>query len=255
MNSGTGRNRVQRKPIIEEESPTDKTDNQYDLACRERFLFVLQNLVGQNVEVQMLDGTVYEGLFYTSTLYGSEDIRVVLKTAQEKTPAVIQDGKKPSVSKEDLEGATLILEYVDVLQIIARKMDAKKPPAAEKKACLSEFKTDTDISSKAHHIREHILEEVDHSWLASSPNQFEISEQGLDWDAGAGACIAPTLTNGLDSEEAAHWDQFEANKRLFNVSSNFDENLYTIPLDKTKMSNEQIARPERLAREIEGQKK
>ena len=40
--------------------------------------------------------------------------------------------------------------------------------------------------------------------------------------------------------------------RLFNVTSSFDENLYTTPLDKGSLSMEQRAHAERMAAEIEG---
>lgn len=39
--------------------------------------------------------------------------------------------------------------------------------------------------------------------------------------------------------------------RLFNVTSSFDENLYTTPLDKTTLTRDQKARAERIAAEIE----
>ncbi|CAN0277191.1 unnamed protein product, partial [Ectocarpus fasciculatus] len=40
--------------------------------------------------------------------------------------------------------------------------------------------------------------------------------------------------------------------RLFNVTSTFDENLYTTPLDTGSLSREQMAHAERMAAEIEG---
>jgi hypothetical protein len=48
------------------------------------------------------------------------------------------------------------------------------------------------------------------------------------------------------------WDQFETNKRLFNVRSSFNEDLYTKKLDLTSTTKEQIARADRIAKEIEG---
>ena len=51
---------------------------------------------------------------------------------------------------------------------------------------------------------------------------------------------------------ASDWDQFETNKRLFNVRSSFNEDLYTKKLDLGSMTKEQIARADRIAKEIEG---
>lgn len=48
------------------------------------------------------------------------------------------------------------------------------------------------------------------------------------------------------------WDQFETNKRLFNVRSSFNEDLYTKKLDLASTTKEQIARADRIAKEIEG---
>lgn len=48
-----------------------------------------------------------------------------------------------------------------------------------------------------------------------------------------------------------NWDQFEVNKKLYNVKSTYDENLYTSKLDKSKISRDQQERAARLAAEIE----
>ena len=48
------------------------------------------------------------------------------------------------------------------------------------------------------------------------------------------------------------WDQFEVNKRLYNVNSTFDENLYTKKLNKSELTKEQIRKADKYAREIEG---
>lgn len=40
--------------------------------------------------------------------------------------------------------------------------------------------------------------------------------------------------------------------RLFNVTSTFDENLYTTPLNKNALTTAQMAHAERMAAEIEG---
>lgn len=50
---------------------------------------------------------------------------------------------------------------------------------------------------------------------------------------------------------AGNWNQFEANKRLYNVKSSYDENLYTKKLDKSLLSQEQIQLAESIAKAIE----
>jgi len=59
----------------------------------------------------------------------------------------------------------------------------------------------------------------------------------------------------LDSNKGkggSNWDQFETNKRLFNVPSSFNEDMYTKKLDLGSMTREQIERADRIAKEIEG---
>ena len=58
----------------------------------------------------------------------------------------------------------------------------------------------------------------------------------------------------MNSSSGGHgWDQFETNERLYNVTSTYDENIYTKKLDKSTLTLEQQRQAERLAREIESQ--
>ena len=47
------------------------------------------------------------------------------------------------------------------------------------------------------------------------------------------------------------WDQFAVNKQKFGVTSDFQEETYTTKLDRSKMTAEQRAKAEKIAREIE----
>lgn len=56
-----------------------------------------------------------------------------------------------------------------------------------------------------------------------------------------------------DSLGKGGWDQFAANEKLYNVRSDYDEDLYTTKIDKSNPRYKQVAaQAERLAREIEG---
>ena len=49
------------------------------------------------------------------------------------------------------------------------------------------------------------------------------------------------------------WDQFKANEALFGLKSDYNENIYTTTIDRSKPSyREREARAHRLAQEIEG---
>lgn len=56
----------------------------------------------------------------------------------------------------------------------------------------------------------------------------------------------------MQSTSTGGWDQFEVNRTKFGVKSTYDENLYTKRIDYSSMTPEQIAKAERIAREIEG---
>ena len=49
-------------------APSDRTTS-----VRDRFLFVLINLLGKTVIVHLLDGTVLEGVLHTANIEGSKD--------------------------------------------------------------------------------------------------------------------------------------------------------------------------------------
>jgi hypothetical protein len=57
--------------------------------------------------------------------------------------------------------------------------------------------------------------------------------------------------SGLTPSQGGTWNQFSANSRLFDVTSSFDENLYTTKLDVSKLTPQQIDRANKLASEIE----
>jgi hypothetical protein len=68
------------------------------------------------------------------------------------------------------------------------------------------------------------------------------------WVPEAGADVDLSLESG----DRTNWDQFEANARLFGVSSAYDENIYTTRIDRSAPSNlRREADAARIAREIE----
>jgi PAB1-binding protein PBP1 len=70
------------------------------------------------------------------------------------------------------------------------------------------------------------------------------------WDGGADTAVDLAL-DGPNSKKP--WDQFEANERLYGVTTNYDESFYTTTIDKSHPKyKEREAEAERLAKEIEG---
>jgi hypothetical protein len=98
----------------------------------------------------------------------------------------------------------------------------------------SEINTDCELGSK-------------HSQSSSSHRDL----QAID-----SAWLLPETQTTFDSTHpqksaAAKWDQFEVNRRLYNVPDTFDEKFYTKVLDPTTITKEQRDHAEKLAHLIE----
>jgi PAB1-binding protein PBP1 len=93
---------------------------------------------------------------------------------------------------------------------------------------ISEFRTDTDISSNTV-VRERTLQK----WEPAADTNANLSLES--------------------STQSAGWDQFATNERLFGVRSDYDENIYTTTIDRSHPQYaERAALAEKKAREIEG---
>jgi hypothetical protein len=72
------------------------------------------------------------------------------------------------------------------------------------------------------------------------------SNSGTNNQQGGAATTSSNMSGSI-----GQWDQFKANKELFNVDATFDENLYTTELDTSNMDAKKVAEAKRIAREIE----
>jgi PAB1-binding protein PBP1 len=94
----------------------------------------------------------------------------------------------------------------------------------------SSFRTDSAISgstNQGHRVLE--------KWVPDAPEEIDGS-------------LESTRTRST-----GHWDQFAENERLFNIKTDYDENIYTTPIDKRHPQYKQrAAEADRKAREIEG---
>ncbi|CAM9589647.1 unnamed protein product [Chrysoparadoxa australica] len=204
--------------------PNKLAGDAYDITCRDRFIGIAKSMVGERVEVQMKDGSTHEGIFHTCTPFRDCKFQIVLRGVR-----VVPQGQAEQDGVHDAYLQTVHLDAADMVQLQARHF-----PVQERRRPVG-FATDTKISGKPQPGRMRELEHVDSSWVAPSPRSGSGGQ-----DAG-----------GLRSSGGKKWDQFEANKRLFNVTSSYDENLYTTPLDKSSLSAEKQRHADRMAREIE----
>ncbi|KAI0226349.1 poly(A)-binding protein binding protein [Massospora cicadina] len=185
----------------------------------DRALYLFAFLLGQTVEVTTQAGDVFEGLLHGCST--DADLGVVLKLARPIHPEVGEDTPR-----------VLVFLPKDIISISAINLDLTMP-APVKGLRGQGFNTDTGISGHSGEIKERELERwvpdqksnLPFMTLEDTPNQF--------------------------MDEKGKWDQFAANETLFNVTSNYDELIYTTAIDRTVPNfkeNEKVAA--RLANEI-----
>lgn len=76
---------------------------------------------------------------------------------------------------------------------------------------------------------------------------------GRDLQSVASSWLSPETSTSLEGGRGGigQWNQFEVNKRLYNVQNTYDENLYTKRLDKGSLTKEQVRKADKVARAIE----
>ncbi|GAA0149728.1 RNA metabolism protein [Lithospermum erythrorhizon] len=197
---------------------------------RERLVYLTTCFIGHNVEVQVMNGSVYSGIFHATN---AEDFGIILKMAQ-----LIKDGSRGAKSNSDLfnkpPSKVLIIPSEELVQVIAKGVpvtcDGSTPELLVENK--QELMTDSYISQSRHVEMQRELER----WVPDD----DVPE-------------CPELENIFDGSWHRGWDQFEVNKTLFGVKSTFDEELYTTRLEKGPQMRELEKEALRIAREIEGE--
>jgi len=114
-------------------------------------------------------------------------------------------------------GATVVIKPEDLVQLCAKDAEFDDTNDTSGQA-VQGIGTDTAISkTKLGTLVNRKLEKAD-AWV--SPN------------AAVGGLEEMSRGRG----KSGQWDQFEANRRLFNVESSFDEDQYTTPLNRREFS-------------------
>jgi hypothetical protein len=181
---------------------------------RAGFLHFLQAIVGNNVEANLNNGNKINGIFHTSTPFQGMDFQFAIKGCKNV------DGKE--IKDSDL-GATVIVPSSNLSYLtINGKIELNRNGGS------NELRTDGAIrGASIKHLEGRELQAAT-SWLGSE--------------------TSATMAN---HNNKTSWNQFEANKKLFNVQSSYDENIYTKKLDKNSLSKAEMDKADRIAREIE----
>lgn len=86
------------------------------------------------------------------------------------------------------------------------------------------FRTDTDISGTPRNLRERELQ----AWTDGNGS----SSSGPNGTTSPGR--GDEITFGTVGGATSNWDQFSVNQQLFGVTTNYDEELYTTKLDRSR---------------------
>ncbi|KAJ2792488.1 poly(A)-binding protein binding protein [Coemansia linderi] len=163
-----------------------------------RLLFLLSYLVGSQVKVAAKDGRVYTGVL--DSINPNDAQSVVLRYAYS-----LGSGKAtPPID-------TLVVHGDDCLSIsgIAAFADG-----GARESSRTGFKTDADITKAGNPASAREL----HRWVPDESDALESLESGL----------------GHASGSSTSWDQFATNEQLFGLTTDFDEEIYTTRLDRTR---------------------
>ncbi|KAM3583983.1 poly(A)-binding protein binding protein [Umbelopsis sp. WA50703] len=191
-------------------SATSSEGDSGTLHMHDRMLFLLASLVGSNVRAKTKDGAEFEGLFHAATT--TSELSVVLKLARKLDKSTQQAADADKTNPNPPIGS-IIIPAKDLVEIYAAnvKFDVATRQVVEKDS----FKTDVDISGRGAEIREREL----HRWNPESHSSDDIA--GLE-DA-----------DTFGESNAVSWDQFAANEKLFGLTTNFHEEIYTTKLDRS----------------------
>ena len=192
------------------ESISDKIINQ-------RFYSLILNSLGEKIRINLISGDTIEGLLYTVDPKNNEYLII-------NNPRRFSRTGVPLFLKESLlkiyfhEISTINYELTNLI------------PQNQNKNKINDFMIDSQISKK--------------NYISKKEEKlvkYEIKEEDNN----------KYLNQKLEDEnDDENWDQFELNKKMYNVVSTYDENLYTTKLDKDKISEEEKIIVDKMYKEI-----
>lgn len=196
---------------------------------RDRLVYMTTCLIGHQVEVQVIDGSVFSGIFHATN--AEKDFGIILKMARVTKNGSSRGQKNISDSVQKPPSKTLIIPAKDLVQIVAKSVSVTRDGLMNELQ-HDDIMIDSSISQSRHVDLERELE----PWVPDDDN-----------------LECPELDNTFDRHWNRGWDQFEANATLFGVKSTFNEDFYTTKLDRGPQMREIEREASRIAREIENE--
>ncbi|KAJ7519011.1 hypothetical protein O6H91_20G019100 [Diphasiastrum complanatum] len=228
--SGSGRHPIEK----DDAGFASRNRGTTERPLHDRLLFLTMCLIGQPVEVQVKNGSIYSGIFHTAN--AEKGFGVVLKMARLIKDGSAKVGKSDSV-KEAARRApvkTLIIYEKDFVQIIAKDVS---------------LTADSYSNGRTRENRTEIMTDS----VLSQGRPRDVERELKPWKPDGEVPRSLGLESTFQSTWNRNWDQFETNKTLFGVESTFDEELYTTKLERGPQTREREREAWRIAREIEGQ--
>ncbi|KAL0061938.1 poly(A)-binding protein binding protein [Marasmius tenuissimus] len=180
----------------------------------DRVIQALSGLTGTTITLSTKTGQRYEGVIMSTSNEG-DTTGVTLKDVKELT--------NPGGPLKDQQ--FIASTNIDTWQ---------SGPADAKLTNGDTFRTDTDISRK----------------LGGTERELQAWQAPADAPNSSGGGIGDDVTFGPGSNNIS-WDQFAVNEKLFNITTSFDENIYTTAIDRNATDyKERERKAQRIANEI-----
>ncbi|RHN76231.1 putative LsmAD domain, ataxin 2, SM domain-containing protein [Medicago truncatula] len=203
-----------------------------DGSSHDRLVYVTTCLIGQQVEIQVKNGSIYSGIFHATDT--DKDFGIILKMARLTKDASSQGKKSGAEFVSKAPSKILIIPAKELVQVIAQGVAVTKD----------------GLPSEPQHGRN---QEIMVDSLISQSHHAELGRELEPWVPDEDDPQCPELDNIFDGHWNRGWDQFATNKALFGVKSTFNEELYTTKLEKGPRTRELELQALRIEREIEGE--
>ncbi len=192
------------------ESISEKIINQ-------RYYSLILNSLGEKIHIDLISGDSIEGLLYTIDPINNEYLII-------NNPRRLSRTGVPLFLKESM----LKIYFKEISSINYEINNNTQEGKNNNKK--SQFVLDSQISKKN-------MNKTKEEKLV----KYEIKEEDKN---------NKYINQSLEDEENVDWDQFELNKKVYNVVSTYDENLYTTKLDKNKITEEDKIFADKMYNEI-----
>ncbi|TYK07254.1 polyadenylate-binding protein-interacting protein 3 isoform X1 [Cucumis melo var. makuwa] len=206
-------------------------DGSFGSSSHDRLVYLTACFIGQHVDVQVKNGSVYSGIFHSSNT--DKDFGIILKMARLTKDTSSRGQKTIGDSSIKAPSKTLVIPAKDLVQVIAKDVTVTKD----------------GLSNEVHSENNELLIDC----IISQSRQHDAERELKPWIPDDDDPQFPELDNIFDGPWNRSWDQFEVNEKLFGVKSTFDEEIYTTKLERGPQTRELEKEASRIAREIEGE--